>query len=62
MVDKFNQDAKPSVLQRIGIRGKSSAAKSIEMLESSMEDDSNDLKTTVDDLHEKWREGHGPVS
>ncbi|KAI1155265.1 hypothetical protein F4825DRAFT_68629 [Nemania diffusa] len=61
MVDKFNQDAKPSVLQRIGIRGKSSAAKSIEMLESSMEDDSNDLKTTVDDLHEKWREGHGPI-
>ncbi|KAI0116461.1 hypothetical protein GGR51DRAFT_501415 [Nemania sp. FL0031] len=61
IVDKFIQDSKPSVLQRMGIRGKSAGTKSIEMLESSIHDESNELQATVDGLHDKWTEGHGPV-
>ncbi|KAI1122777.1 hypothetical protein F5Y10DRAFT_253233 [Nemania abortiva] len=61
MVDKFVQDTKPSVLQRMGIRGKSAGIKSIEVLESSIQSESNELQATVDDLHEKWKEGHGPI-
>jgi hypothetical protein len=62
MVDKFIEDAKPSVLQRIGIPIKSTKTKTIEVLEDSVHRDFNELKASVDNLEEKWKESHGPVS
>lgn len=46
----------------MGFRGKTSKTKAGEVLEKSMEGDFNDLKTSVDNLEEKWKESHGPVS
>ena len=62
VVDKFNEDAKPTGLARMGFRGKTSKTKAGEVLEKSVEGDFNDLKASVDNLEEKWKESHWPVS
>ena len=62
MVDKFIEDAKPSALQRIRIPIKLAKIKAIEVLEGSVQRDFNELKASVDNLEEKWKESHGPVS
>ena len=62
VVNKFNEDAKPTGLARMGFRVKSSKTKAGELLENSVEGDFNDLRVSVDNLEEKWKESHGPVS
>jgi hypothetical protein len=62
MVDKFIEDVKPSALQRIRIPIKSAKIKAIEVLEGSVQRDFNEVKASVDNLEEKWKESHGPVS
>lgn len=62
VVNKFSEDAKPTRLERIGFKGKSSKTKAGELLAKSAEGDFNDLKASVDNLEEKWKENHGPVS
>jgi len=61
-INKFNEDSKPAALQRIGISIKSTKAKAIEVLEGSVQSDFNELKASVDNLEEKWKENHGPAS
>jgi hypothetical protein len=61
-INKFNEDSKPSALQRMGISIKSTKAKAIEVLEGSVQSDFNELKASVDKLEEKWKENHGPAS
>ncbi|TGJ83183.1 hypothetical protein E0Z10_g5585 [Xylaria hypoxylon] len=62
IVDKFNEDAKPSMLQCIGISSaKSAKTKAIEVLENSTSGDFNELKASVDNLEKKWKESHGPI-
>ena len=46
----------------MGFKIKSSKTKAGELLEKSVEGDFNDLKASVDNLEEKWKESHGPVS
>jgi hypothetical protein len=62
VVNKFNEDAKPTGWARMGFGGKSSKTKAGELLEKSVEGDFNDLKASVDNLEAKWKESHGPVS
>ena len=62
VVDKFNEDAKPTGLARMGFRVKSSKTKAGELLENAVEGDFNDLRVSVDNLEQKWKESHGPVS
>ncbi|KAI2466169.1 hypothetical protein F4781DRAFT_424242 [Annulohypoxylon bovei var. microspora] len=61
MVNKFIEEEKPSVLQRMGIPYKSAKQKTREMLRGIVESDVNELKSSVDNLDEKWKENNGPV-
>ena len=45
----------------MGFRVKSSKTKAGELLENAVEGDFNDLRVSVDNLEEKWKENHGPV-
>ncbi len=63
LVERFNEDTKPSMLQRIGISSaKSAKTKATEILENSVHGDFNELRASVDNLEKKWKESHGPVS
>ncbi|KAI0537931.1 hypothetical protein GGR58DRAFT_469946 [Xylaria digitata] len=62
VIDKFNEDAKPSMLQRIGISSsKPAKTRALEVLENSTHGDLNELKASVDNLERKWKESHGPI-
>ncbi|KAI1289048.1 hypothetical protein F5Y03DRAFT_378571 [Xylaria venustula] len=62
IVEKFNEDAKPSMLQRMRISSaKSSQTKATEVLQNSLQGDFNELKASVDNLEKKWKEGHGRI-
>jgi hypothetical protein len=51
------------MLQRIKISStKSAKTKAIEVLENSVHGDFSELKASVNNLEEKWKESHGPVS
>ncbi|KAI0891984.1 hypothetical protein F4806DRAFT_481308 [Annulohypoxylon nitens] len=61
MVDKFVEEEKPSMLQRMGIPYKSTKQKAREVLKDMVERDVSELKTSIDKLEEKWKENNGPV-
>jgi hypothetical protein len=62
MIITFNE-TKPSTFQRLGLqKGKSTKAKAIEVLEEAVRGDFNDLKASIDEMEEKWKSNHGPVS
>lgn len=61
MVDKFTEDAKPSAWQRMGVKIKPAKTKAIEVLNDSVETDFTELRASIDNLEEKWKESHGPV-
>ncbi|KAJ2995712.1 hypothetical protein NUW58_g1197 [Xylaria curta] len=60
MVNECNENAKPSMLQRVGISTKSSKAKATGVLEDSLHD-FNELKVSVKELEKEWKESHGPI-
>ncbi|KAF2967369.1 hypothetical protein GQX73_g6225 [Xylaria multiplex] len=62
IINKFNEDAKPSMLQRMGISSsKPAKTRAIEVLENSTHGDFNELKASVDNLEKKWKESHGLI-
>lgn len=61
MVDKFVEEEKPSMLQRMGIPYKSTKQKAREVLKDIVERDVSELKASIDKLEEKWKENNGPV-
>ncbi|KAI3339974.1 hypothetical protein F4824DRAFT_453748 [Ustulina deusta] len=62
LVERFNEDTKPSMLQRIGMSSaKSAKTKATEILENSVHGDFNELRASVDNLEKKWKESHGPI-
>lgn len=63
IVEKFNEDAKPTMRQRMGLSSsKSAKAKATEVLENSVHGDFNELKASVDNLEQAWKDNHGRVS
>lgn len=61
-VDEFNENAKPTTLQRMGFSGKSTKEKAVEVLAGAANGDLEDLKASIDNLDETWKGRHGRVS
>lgn len=61
-VNEFNENAKPSTLQRMGFSAKSTREKAIEVLAGAANGNLEDLKASVDNLDEAWKQRHGRVS
>ncbi|KAJ4292783.1 hypothetical protein N0V90_009446 [Kalmusia sp. IMI 367209] len=62
MVDKFDEDAKPSTWQQLGLSHKSRKAKAAEVLRTSMDGDISELKASVNSLETEWKEKHGQAA
>ncbi|KAI1348457.1 hypothetical protein F5Y01DRAFT_306769 [Xylaria sp. FL0043] len=61
-IEKFNGDAKPSVLQRMGISSsKSSKTKATELLENTVHGHFTEIRASVDNLEIAWKESHGSI-
>lgn len=61
-VNEFNENAKPTTLQRMGLSSKSTKEKAVEVLAGAANSDLDDLKASVDNLDEAWKGRHGKVS
>jgi hypothetical protein len=63
IVDKFKTESKPSTLQRMGLAGKSSKTKAVELLETSIEGEGyNEPLALVENLETEWKTNNGKVS
>ena len=62
MVKKFVEEDKPSFLERFGLPHKSARQKAKEMLRDIAESDVKELKASVENLEDRWKENNGPVS
>ncbi|KAI8947805.1 hypothetical protein F4801DRAFT_559346 [Xylaria longipes] len=60
MVNEFNDNAKPSVLQLVGISPRSAKTKATEVLGDAVHD-FHELKASVEKLEKNWKENHGPI-
>ncbi|KAI0809846.1 hypothetical protein GGR55DRAFT_689098 [Xylaria sp. FL0064] len=59
-IGRFSEDAKPSMLQRMGISSsKSSKTKATELLEDVVHGDFTEIKASVNNLETTWKESHG---
>ncbi|RYC65181.1 hypothetical protein CHU98_g1062 [Xylaria longipes] len=61
MVNEFNDNAKPSVLQLVGISPRSAKTKATEVLGDAVHD-FHELKASVEKLEKNWKENHGPAA
>lgn len=61
VIRKFEDDAKASKRQQVGLPHKSAKAKAVEVLQQSVEKDIDFLKASVDSLEDEWKQKHGPV-
>jgi phage gp29-like protein len=63
IVVRFYEETKRFTFQRRGLPGSMlTRKKAIEVLEDTVPGDFNDLKATINDIEEKWKENHGTVS
>ncbi|KAJ3576263.1 hypothetical protein NPX13_g3754 [Xylaria arbuscula] len=62
VVEKFNDDVKPTMRQRMGLStSKPAQVRATEVLENSMHGDFNELKASVDNLEQNWKDNHGRI-
>lgn len=61
IVDKFDEDAKPSTLQKLGFSHTPMKTKVADVLRNSIQGDIDDLKVSIDNLEIEWKEKNGPV-
>ncbi|KAI1378366.1 hypothetical protein F4677DRAFT_443578 [Hypoxylon crocopeplum] len=61
MVNKFVENEKPSMLQRMGISHKSTKSKANEVLKSMVESDVGELEAAIDGLEEDWKKRNGRI-
>jgi hypothetical protein len=62
IVDKFKKESKPSALQRMGLAGKSSKTKAVELLETSIEGEGySEPLALVENLETEWKANNGKV-
>lgn len=62
IVDKFDDDAKPSRWQQFGLTHSARKEKATEVIRTSMNNGIDDLKTSIDSLEISWKKEHGTVS
>ncbi|KAI1483503.1 hypothetical protein F4774DRAFT_367774 [Daldinia eschscholtzii] len=60
-VDKFIENEKPSLLQRIGFSHKSAKSKATNALLDLVEKDPKELEKSIDDLEENWKKNNGRI-